>query len=84
MISARTKAAIAAAKRCGGNRGVTPTAKVHKGSEAANHARADARASVIAGSLRSIADGLNARKILKRGRETTVPQISRSRPARTL
>src|SRR5215475_13514489 len=67
MISARTKAALAAAKRrgvkLGGNRGVTPSTKMHKASQAAIQANA---APVIAElqasgatSLRAIADGLN-------------------------
>ena len=78
MISARTKAALAAAKRrgvkLGGNRGVKPSAKMQKASKAALQARADARAADIAPtikalqeagatSLRAIADGLNAKKI---------------------
>jgi DNA invertase Pin-like site-specific DNA recombinase len=78
MISARTKAALAAAKKrgkkLGGNRGVTPTAKMWKASGAALRKRADARAADIAPiiaelraagatSLRAIADGLNARRI---------------------
>jgi len=78
LISVRTKAALAAAKRrgvkLGGNRGVTPFAKMHKASQAAIQARADARAANVAPiiaelqasgatSLRAIADGLNARKI---------------------
>jgi Resolvase, N terminal domain len=78
MISARTKAALAAAKRrgvkLGGNRGVTPSTKMHKASQAAIQGRADARAADVApviaelqssgaSSLRAIADGLNARKI---------------------
>jgi DNA invertase Pin-like site-specific DNA recombinase len=76
MISARTKAALAAAKRrgkkLGGNRGVKPNAEMRAASTAALQKRADARASapVIvelraggATSLRAIADGLNARRI---------------------
>ena len=78
MISARTKAALAAAKRrgvkLGGNRGVKPTAKMQKASKAALQARADARAADIgptikelqaagATSLRAIADRLNAKRI---------------------
>src|SRR5438046_9378721 len=47
-ISARTKAALAAAKargtRLGGDRGVIPTAKMIKRSAAARHARAASRA----------------------------------------
>jgi DNA invertase Pin-like site-specific DNA recombinase len=78
MISARTKAALAAAKRrgvkLGGNRGTKPTAKMQKASKAALQARADARAADVAPviaelkaagatSLQAIADGLNAKKI---------------------
>jgi len=78
MISARTKAALAAAKRrgvkLGGNRGVKPTAKMQKASKAALQARADARAADIgptikelqaagATSLRAIADRLRAMNI---------------------
>jgi DNA invertase Pin-like site-specific DNA recombinase len=78
MISARTKAALAAARRrgvkLGGDRGVKPSTKMHKASQAAIQARADARASDVAPviaelqasgatSLRAIADGLNTRKI---------------------
>ena len=78
MISARTKAALAAAKRrgvkLGGNRGVKPTAKMQNASKAALQARADARAADIgptikelqaagATSLRAIAEGLNAQGI---------------------
>jgi DNA invertase Pin-like site-specific DNA recombinase len=94
MISARTKAALAAAKRrgvkLGGNRGVTPSTKMHKASQAAIQARADARASDVAPviaelqasgatSLRAIADGLNARKIpTARGNgEWTATQVMR-------
>jgi DNA invertase Pin-like site-specific DNA recombinase len=78
MISARTKAALAAAKRrgvkLGGNRGTKPTAKMQKASKVALQARADARAADVAPviaelkaagatSLQAIADGLNAKKI---------------------
>lgn len=78
MISARTKAALAAAKKrgkkLGGNRGVKPTAKMRALSRAALQARADERAADIgptikalqdagATSLRAIADGLNAKGI---------------------
>jgi len=89
MISARTKAALAAAKRrgvkLGGNRGVTPSTKMHKASQAAIQGRANA-APVIAElqasgatSLRAIADGLNARKIqTARGNvEWTATQVMR-------
>lgn len=74
MISARTKAALAAAKKrgkqLGGNRGVTPTAKMRARSTAVLQQRADTRAADIgptikslqaagAASLRAIAAGLN-------------------------
>lgn len=74
MISARTKAALAAAKRrgvvLGGNRGVAPSAKVRKQAVAVIQARADQRAQDLAEtikrlqaggakSLRAIAAGLN-------------------------
>jgi DNA invertase Pin-like site-specific DNA recombinase len=78
MISARTKAALAAAKargtKLGGNRGVKPTAKMRALSTAALRQRADARAADIgptirvlqaagATSLRVIAAGLNEQGI---------------------
>jgi DNA invertase Pin-like site-specific DNA recombinase len=78
LISDRTKKALAAAKRrgvkLGGNRGVTPSAKMHAASKKALQARADARAADIAPaiaelraagarSLQAIADGLNAKRI---------------------
>jgi DNA invertase Pin-like site-specific DNA recombinase len=78
MISARTKAALAAAKRrgvkLGGNRGVTPSAKMQKASTAALQARAASRAADIAPvinelqsagvtSLRAIAAALNEKCI---------------------
>jgi DNA invertase Pin-like site-specific DNA recombinase len=74
MISSRTKAALAAAKRrgvkLGGNRGAIPTARMRKRSAAARGEAAAARASDLAPtiaqlqaagktSLRSIAAGLN-------------------------
>jgi DNA invertase Pin-like site-specific DNA recombinase len=74
MISARTKAALAAAKKrgkqLGGNRGVKPTAKMRARSTAVLQQRANARAADIgptikslraagAASLRAIAAGLN-------------------------
>ncbi len=74
MISARTKAALAAAKRrgvtLGGDRGVEPTAKARKQAIAALQARADQRAQDVAETikrlqaggattLRAIANGLN-------------------------
>jgi DNA invertase Pin-like site-specific DNA recombinase len=78
MISARTKAALAQAKKrgvkLGGNRGVKPTAKMRALSKAALQRRANARAADVAPtvkelqaagatSLRAIAAGLNARRI---------------------
>lgn len=78
MISARTKAALAAAKRrgkkLGGNRGVIPGAKMRKASAAALQRRSTQRAADIAPtirelqaagatSLRAIASGLNERGI---------------------
>jgi len=75
MISARTKAALAAAKRrgvvLGGNRGVQPTAKMRRKATETLCGRADQRARDVAGtiktlqadgaeSLRAIAAGLNA------------------------
>jgi DNA invertase Pin-like site-specific DNA recombinase len=78
MISARTKAALAAAKRrgvkLGGNRGVTPSAKMQRASRAALHARSASRAADIAPtiaelqaagitSLRGIAAALNEKGI---------------------
>lgn len=74
MISARTKAALAAAKRrgvvLGGDRGVKPSAKTRKQAIAALQARADQRAQDVAETinrlqasgattLRAIATGLN-------------------------
>jgi DNA invertase Pin-like site-specific DNA recombinase len=78
MISARTKAALAAAKargtKLGGDRGAKPTAKMRKRSAAVRQQRASARADDIgptiaevqaggATSLRAIAAGLNDRGI---------------------
>jgi DNA invertase Pin-like site-specific DNA recombinase len=78
LISDRTKKALAAAKRrgvkLGGNRGVTPSAKMQAASKKALQARADARAADIAPaiaelraagarSLQAIANGLNAKRI---------------------
>lgn len=78
MISARTKAALAAVKKrgkeLGGNRGVKPTAKMRAASTAALQKRAAARAADVAPviaelraagatSLRAIAEGLNAKGI---------------------
>jgi DNA invertase Pin-like site-specific DNA recombinase len=78
MISARTKAALDAAKRrgvvLGGNRGTKPTAKMRARARAVVQQRADARAADIgptikalqaagARSLRAIAAGLNQQGI---------------------
>jgi DNA invertase Pin-like site-specific DNA recombinase len=78
MISARTKAALAAAKRrgqkLGGDRGVKPSAKTRALATAAVEKRADARAADVAPtlaalqqggatSLRDLAAGLNAQGI---------------------
>jgi DNA invertase Pin-like site-specific DNA recombinase len=83
MISARTKAALAAAKKrgkkLGGNRGALPNAKMWKASVKAREAHADARAADLAGtirelqaagatSLKAIADGLNQHSYLTRRR----------------
>jgi len=94
LISTRTKAALAAAKKrgkkLGGNRGVAPSAKMHKASRKAIQERADQRASDIgpaikalkaagATSLRAIAEGLNAQGIpTARGNgEWTATQVMR-------
>jgi DNA invertase Pin-like site-specific DNA recombinase len=78
MISARTKAALAAAKRrgkvLGGNRGFLPNAKMRKASAATLEKRTAARAALLAPiiaelqaagatSLKAIAAKLNERKI---------------------
>jgi DNA invertase Pin-like site-specific DNA recombinase len=78
MISARTKAALAAAKRrgkvLGGNRGFLPNAKMRKASAAALEKRSAGRAALLAPiiaelraagatSLKAIAAGLNERRI---------------------
>ena len=78
IISARTKAALAAAKRrgkkLGDNRGVTPTAKMRALSAAALRKRSAARAADIAPTIKAlreagattlgaIADGLNEQNI---------------------
>lgn len=78
MISARTKAALAAAKRrgvkLGGDRGTKPTAKMRARAKAVLQERANDRAADIAPtirklqaagakSLRAIADGLSAQDI---------------------
>jgi DNA invertase Pin-like site-specific DNA recombinase len=93
MISARTKAALAAAKKrgtvLGGFRGKVPTAKHRKLSAAVVQARASARAADLAPiikelqaagktSLRAIAAGLNEAGIpTARGGEWSSPQVMR-------
>src|SRR3954454_13366094 len=93
MISARTKAALAAAKRrgtkLGGDRGVRLTAKARAAGNAAQRARAQARASDLANtvkelqaagceSLRAIATELDARGIpAARGGKWSAVQVSR-------
>jgi hypothetical protein len=58
MILARTKAALAAAKKrgtkLGGNRGVKPTAKMRATSTAALQKRADARAADLAPTIKAL------------------------------
>jgi DNA invertase Pin-like site-specific DNA recombinase len=93
MISARTKAALAAAKRrgvkLGGDRGVRLTAKARAAGNAAQRARAQGRASDLADtvkelqaagfeSLRAIAAELDARGIpAARGGKWSAVQVSR-------
>jgi DNA invertase Pin-like site-specific DNA recombinase len=93
MISERTKAALAAAKRrgvqLGGDRGVAMTTKTRKAGQEANRARAAARAADIAPiiadlqaagatSLQAIADGLNDRSIpTARGGSWSATQVMR-------
>jgi DNA invertase Pin-like site-specific DNA recombinase len=93
MISERTKAALAAARRrgvqLGGDRGVVMTAKTRKAGQEANRARAAARAADIAPviadlqaagttSLQAIADGLNERSIpTARGGKWSATQVMR-------
>lgn len=92
-ISARTKAALAAAKargvQLGGDRGVRPAHDVKVKGAAAGKAKADARASDLSGilaeiraegavSLRDIAAGLNARGIpTAKGGTWSAVQVSR-------
>ena len=94
MISERTKAALAAAKRrgvvLGGFRGGKLTAKARKAGSAAGKAKADARAADLADtvkelqaagcvSLRAIAEGLEERGIpAARGGKWSANQVSRS------
>lgn len=93
MISERTKAALAAAKRrgvkLGGDRGVRLTAEARRAGNAANAAIAAARASDLSGtvkelqaggceSLRALAEGLDARGIpAARGGKWSAVQVSR-------
>jgi DNA invertase Pin-like site-specific DNA recombinase len=93
MISERTKAALAAAKRrgvkLGGDRGVRLTAEARRAGSAANAAIARARASDLSAtvreleaagceSLRAIAEGLDARGIpAARGGKWSAVQVSR-------
>ena len=93
MISARTKAALAAAKRrgtkLGGNRGAKLTAKIREAGRAVLQERAQARAADLAPtvkelqasgceSLRAIAEGLDARGIpAARGGNWSAVQVSR-------
>ncbi|KQP69935.1 resolvase [Methylobacterium sp. Leaf111] len=94
MISARTKAALQAAKargvKLGGDRGVTPPAGASARGGAATKAKAVSRASDVAPvieevraagavSLREIAAGLNARGIpTARGSEWSAVQVKRA------
>jgi len=91
MISARTKAALEAAKRrgvkLGGDRGYVITAKHRAMGKAARRAKAEARAADLAPvvkelqaagcqSLRAIAAGLNERGIpAARGGQWSAPQV---------
>jgi DNA invertase Pin-like site-specific DNA recombinase len=93
MISARTKAALQAAKRrgqqLGGDRGVKPSSKVRAKALAAIETRVAARASDLrpviaelqasgAASLRQLAAGLNARGIeTARGGQWSAVQVQR-------
>lgn len=90
MISARTKAALAAAKRrgvkLGGDRGVIPSAKTRSKALRAIKAKADARAADVLTridelgdkSLRTIAADLNSAGIpTARGGEWSATQVSR-------
>jgi DNA invertase Pin-like site-specific DNA recombinase len=93
MISARTKAALAAAKRrgvkLGGDRGTRLTAKARAAGNAAQQAKAQERASDLADtvkelqaagseSLRAIATELDARGIpAARGGKWSAVQVSR-------
>jgi DNA invertase Pin-like site-specific DNA recombinase len=93
MISERTKAALAAAKKhgvkLGGDRGATVTAAMRKAGTAALQARARARATDLAPiikdlqaggatTLQALADGLNERGIpAARGGQWSTPQVMR-------
>ncbi len=72
MISARTKAALAAAKRrgkkLGGDRGFRPTAKMRARAVAALEQRADARAADVAPAIRKLqADGATSLRAIAAG-----------------
>jgi DNA invertase Pin-like site-specific DNA recombinase len=79
MISARTKAALAAAKKrgkkLGGNRGVKPTAKMRARSTAVLQQRADARAADIAPTIRKLqaAGATSLRAIAAKLNEAGIP-----------
>ncbi len=79
MISARTKAALAAAKKrgmkLGGNRGVKPTAKMRARSTAVLQERADARASDIAPTIKALqaAGATSLRAIAAKLNEAGIP-----------
>lgn len=93
MISARTKAALAAAKRrgvkLGGDRGVKPTDRARAAATKALREQAQSRADDLSGivqelqasgltSLRGIAEGLNSRGIpTARGASWSSPQVMR-------
>jgi DNA invertase Pin-like site-specific DNA recombinase len=79
MISARTKAALAAAKRrgkkLGGNRGVKPTEKMRALSTAALQQRADARAADIGPTIKALqaAGATSLRAIAAKLNEAGIP-----------
>jgi DNA invertase Pin-like site-specific DNA recombinase len=79
MISARTKAALAAAKRrgkkLGGNRGVKPTAKMRARSTAVIQQRADARAADLAPTVKALqaAGATSLRAIATKLNEAGIP-----------
>jgi DNA invertase Pin-like site-specific DNA recombinase len=79
MISARTKAALAMARKrgvkLGGNRGVKPTAKMRALSRAAIQQRADARAADIAPTIKNLqaAGATSLRAIAAKLNEAGIP-----------